>query len=97
MSKAGFYNGRHYTEWVESVNDLKRDGDLNGAIVLLGHLIEATEAEATAQRDTPAPGYCSATRPVLIAGFSVSGGTNEEVSHFCCSLSGVDRRGLRVV
>ena len=57
MSQAGFYSGRHYTEWVESVNDLKRNGDLNGAIALLGHLIEATEAEATAERNTPAPWY----------------------------------------
>ena len=57
MSKAGFYNGRHFTEWAETAKDLKKNGDLNGAIVLLGHLIEATEAEATAQRDTPAPGY----------------------------------------
>jgi hypothetical protein len=47
-SESGVYEGRHFTEWVDTVSQLKRDGQLEGALDLLEHLMEATEAEATA-------------------------------------------------
>jgi hypothetical protein len=44
--RSGFYGGKHYTEYVEMVKDLKRRGRLDEAIGLLGHLVNATENEA---------------------------------------------------
>lgn len=42
----GLWNGKHYTDHVDTVNALKREGRLNEAIDLLGHLVDATEEEA---------------------------------------------------
>ena len=41
----GSYNGRHYTDYVEDVKQLKREKRHNEAIELLRNLIEAVENE----------------------------------------------------
>ena len=53
----GMYAGRHYTEYVELVKQLKRDNDLDAAEKLLLHLLKAVEEEAAAEKHTPAPWY----------------------------------------
>jgi hypothetical protein len=53
----GIFEGRHYTEYVEHVKQLKRDGRLDESAVLLGNLIDVVVAEATAKGWTPAPWY----------------------------------------
>lgn len=57
MAKPGFVDGRHYTEYVDEVRRLKRAGDLDGAETLLLRLVDATEAEAKAERWGVAPWY----------------------------------------
>lgn len=57
MSESGFYNDRHYTEYVENVKELKRSGDLDKAEKLLLSLVNATEAESRAQGWDVAPWY----------------------------------------
>jgi hypothetical protein len=42
----GRWNGRHYTEYVDTVKTLKREERLDEAVDLLGHLVDATEEEA---------------------------------------------------
>lgn len=54
---AGNYRGKHYTEWVEKVKDLKRDGQLDEALTLLHGLVEAVEREATTKHWGVAPWY----------------------------------------
>ncbi len=54
---SGNYKGRHYTEWVEEVKELKRSGDTAAAEELLHHLVDAVEAESKAQQFRPAPWY----------------------------------------
>jgi hypothetical protein len=44
--RSGFYGGKHYTEYVETVKDLKRRGPRDEVVELLGHLVNATENEA---------------------------------------------------
>lgn len=56
-SEAGDYRGRHYTEWVATVKQLKRDGELDEAERLLRGLIGATEAESRATSTGVAPWY----------------------------------------
>jgi hypothetical protein len=56
-SEAGLLRGRHYTEYVEAVKDLKRGGDDVAAEHLLLELVDATEAEARAQGWGVAPWY----------------------------------------
>src|SRR5687767_984356 len=53
----GSWNGRHYTEYVETVKILKREGRLNEALTLLEHLVDATEQEADAMNWGVAPWY----------------------------------------
>jgi hypothetical protein len=55
--KPGFVDGKHYTEYVSTVRDLKRSGDLTAAERLLLRLIDATEAEARAEGWGVAPAY----------------------------------------
>jgi hypothetical protein len=57
MDKAGFVDGRHYTAYVEDVRTLKRAGQVEKAITLLLRLVDATEAEAAANRWGVAPWY----------------------------------------
>lgn len=47
-SKAGYVNGKHFTEYVEHVKTLKRDRDYASAERLLTQLIDAVEAESKA-------------------------------------------------
>jgi hypothetical protein len=49
MSDSGFHEGRHYTAYVEVVEDLKRQNDLDEAEKLLLSLVVATEAESRAK------------------------------------------------
>ncbi|QWC86415.1 hypothetical protein KLP28_06965 [Nocardioidaceae bacterium] len=49
MSEAGYHRGRHFTEWVEEVKTLRRSGRNEDALLLLTHLMDATEAEAAHQ------------------------------------------------
>lgn len=56
----GDVRGRHYTEWVETVKALKRDGRLDEAEALVLECVVATELEAIGNRwPTPAPWYYS--------------------------------------
>ena len=48
-SDAGKIRGRHYTEYVETVKELRREGSAEEAEHLLLELVDATEAEAQAQ------------------------------------------------
>lgn len=53
--KPGYYLGRHYTEYVETVKELKRASEYEKAEQLLLALIEAVEAESIAQNWGVAP------------------------------------------
>lgn len=55
--QAGEYQGRHFTQWVDDVKALKRDGRLADAANLLEGLMTATIAEANAEGFAPAPWY----------------------------------------
>lgn len=56
-SARGFVRGRHYTEYVEEVKVLRRSEREVEAERLLLELIDATEAEARAQKWGVAPWY----------------------------------------
>ena len=49
--------GRHYTEWVEPVKQLKREGRLKEAEALLVECVDAVEAEASVEGSSVAPWY----------------------------------------
>lgn len=53
----GLVRGRHYTEWVEPVKQLKREGRLAEAEELLLECIDAVEAQARAEGGPVAPWY----------------------------------------
>jgi len=53
----GYYLGKHYTEYVETVNELKRAGELEKAEQLLLELIKAVESESKAEKFGVAPWY----------------------------------------
>ena len=55
--KAGLVNGKHYSECVELVKQLKRQGELDGTEALLLRLITAVEEEAAVEGWTVAPWY----------------------------------------
>ena len=55
--RSGYYNGRHFTEYVEEVKSLKRAGRLDEAARLLRNLVEATEGEGRATGTSVAPWY----------------------------------------
>ena len=55
--RAGFYKGKHYTAYVATVEQLKRNGRLGEAEVLLLGLIEATEREDSTDQNGVAPWY----------------------------------------
>lgn len=48
--KPCFYKGRHYTEYVDDVKRLKRDGRVDDVESLLLMLVEATEEEDRYER-----------------------------------------------
>lgn len=56
-SERGFVRGRHYTEYVEDVKALRRSGREVEAERLLLELVDATEAEARAEKWGVAPWY----------------------------------------
>jgi hypothetical protein len=56
-SARGFVRGRHYTEYVEYVKALRRSGREVEAERLLLELVDATEAEARAEKWGVAPWY----------------------------------------
>ncbi len=53
----GYYGGRHFTTYVQDVENLKRSGRYSEAEELLLNLVAATEAEADAQQSAIAPWY----------------------------------------
>jgi hypothetical protein len=57
MPEPGFVDGRHYTEWVDSVRQLRRGGDDGAALKLLEKLMRATLQETAATGLPPAPWY----------------------------------------
>ena len=56
-SRPGFYQDRHFTEYVDVVKQLKRDSKLELAEKLLLALIDATESESKKVGDGVAPWY----------------------------------------
>ena len=56
-SKPGYFQNKHYTEYVEIVKDLKRANEYEKAEKLLLILIKAVEAESKANECVPAWGY----------------------------------------
>lgn len=56
-ASTGFVDGRHYTEYVETVNQLKREDRYEDAIALLLRLVDATEEESATERVGVAPWY----------------------------------------
>ncbi len=56
-SKPGHIAGRHFTEYVEEVKQLKREDRLAEAEALLLQLVEATEADAAFHKWGVAPWY----------------------------------------
>jgi len=57
MDKPGFVDDRHFTEYVETVKQLKRDGQYSRAEELLIRLVDATEAESLVDGLGVAPWY----------------------------------------
>ena len=57
MSKPGFHKGQHFTEYVDQVKQLKREGRVEEAEQLLLALVNATEAEDEVDRFGVAPWY----------------------------------------
>ena len=55
--KEGYVNGKHFTECVETVKQLKRAGKLDEAEALLLKLVDATEAESNKGAGGVAPWY----------------------------------------
>ena len=55
--KPGFYRGLHYTEYVDEVKALKRQGETERVEALLRSLVEATEAESQTEGYGVAPWY----------------------------------------
>jgi len=55
--KAGLVHGKHYTDYVETVKQLKRRDDLGKAEKLLLRLIQAVEEEAKTEDWVVAPWY----------------------------------------
>lgn len=53
----GKFKGRHYTEYVEEVKDLKREDPLDDLIELLQRLVDATEDESAQEGFGVAPWY----------------------------------------
>jgi hypothetical protein len=57
MNKAGYLNGRHYSAYTDAVRSLKKANRYDEAVALLRQLVQATEAEARADRCGVAPWY----------------------------------------
>ena len=57
MTQVGYIDGKHFTEYVDIVKALKREGRLDEAEKLLLRLVEATEAENRVEGYGVAPWY----------------------------------------
>lgn len=57
MAEPGFYNGKHYTEYVDEVQHLIKENKLGEAEKLLIELVSATENEAHQNNWGVAPWY----------------------------------------
>jgi len=57
ITKPGYFNGRHYSTYVDDVKNLKRDGKFEEAEKLLLELIKATEQENNVEKLGVAPWY----------------------------------------
>ncbi|MEJ5248753.1 MAG: hypothetical protein WHS90_13345 [Caldilinea sp.] len=55
--KPGYYKGKHYSTYVNEVESLKKNGAIEEAERLLLELVNATEAEAKANKSGVAPWY----------------------------------------
>ena len=55
--RPGYVDGAHFTEYVETIRDLKRARRIDEAIALLLKCVDATEAEDRVERMGVAPGY----------------------------------------
>ena len=55
--KPGYYNGKHYITYIEEVENLKRNGNLEEAERLLLELVKATEEENKKEKMGVAPWY----------------------------------------
>lgn len=55
--RPGMYQGKHYTEYLDVVRQLKRDERYDDVEQLLNHLCAAVEAEHHAEQNAPAPWY----------------------------------------
>ncbi|MFJ1510916.1 hypothetical protein [Cellulosimicrobium funkei] len=53
----GHVRGRHFTEWPDTIRQLKREGRVDDALELALECIEATERDARADGLEPAPAY----------------------------------------
>jgi hypothetical protein len=53
----GFYKGRHYTEWVGDLQELKRKGELDDFEAIMLMVLDANEADAQKQQWGVAPWY----------------------------------------
>jgi len=57
VAKPGYYDGRHYTTYVNDVKNLKKSGELEEVEKLLLELVVATEAESAVEGWCVAPWY----------------------------------------
>jgi len=57
ITEPGYYNGRHFTTYVNEVKSLKRQGKIEEAEKLLLELVAATEAESKVEKWGVAPGF----------------------------------------
>ena len=55
--RPGYFDGRHFTEYVETINSLKRGQRTDEVIALLLKCVDATEAESHWEGCGVAPGY----------------------------------------
>jgi len=56
-NEAGFYNGKHYSDYVEIIKIHKKEKNYSELIPLLNSLIEATEKESKSEGWGVAPAY----------------------------------------
>jgi len=57
IRSASSFKGKHYSDYVEEVKELKRRGENDKAIQLLLDLLDPVENESSMRRQPPAPGY----------------------------------------
>lgn len=57
IEKPGFYEGRHYSTYIQEIEVLKKNGNFQELESLLIELVNATEAESKANETGVAPAY----------------------------------------